>query len=713
MERLRRLFAYLPIDRFANTHLTFVIRHLSFSTADCQRFPQSLIPNLHLLFLWNFHLNCILLVNALTKPPDGFMMQHTSPLETLKNVFGFDEFRSGQKEVIDLLLAGKSALAVFPTGSGKSLCYQLPALHLSGLTLVISPLIALMKDQVEFLKSRNIAAERLDSTLEWEEARRIYSDLREGRLKILFIAPERLSNERFRDLISGLSIDLMVVDEAHCISEWGHNFRPEYLKLARLAEQFKVGRILAVTATATPRVAEDICRGFNIEDDAYINTGFYRPNLTLYFSICSDPAERSALLLSKLKERPPGPTIVYVTLQRTAEDVAAELAGEGFNARPYHAGMHKEDRTSVQDWFMASDSAIVVATIAFGMGIDKSDIRYVYHYNLPKTLENYSQEIGRAGRDGEPSICEVIAYSPDIIVLENFVYGDTPEPQAIEQLIGGILSKDNEFDVSIYELSAQHDIRNLVVKTLLTYLELMGILESTSPFFADYKFQFIAQTEELLGRFDDIRRDFLERLFAIAKKGRTWLTLNANNAAVELGEKRERVISALNYLEEQGLIRLQVSGARQGYRFLKRSEDVAALCEELTARFVDSEAANIARIDGMMALIRSDACCVRKLLAYFGEDLQRDCGHCQWCDGRGGLNFARPEASSIDIDGRLIREIVSQTPLTRTRQVTRFLCGLPSPAISRNRLRGHEAYGLYEDVPFAHVLQAVRGYGEE
>src|SRR5215469_2817549 len=222
---------------------------------------------------------------------------------TLKNGFGFDTFREGQEAVITKILQGKSALAVFPTGSGKSLCYQLSALHLDGLTLVISPLIALMKDQIDFLTKRNIPAARIDSTIELNEVRRIDADLRAGRLKLLYVAPERFSNERFIHKLRQLKISLMVVDEAHCISEWGHNFRPDYLKLARTARTLGIGRVLTLTATATPTVAHDICREFRIENDAFIHTGFYRPNLTLQITPCR-PDQKLDLLLGRLKDRP-------------------------------------------------------------------------------------------------------------------------------------------------------------------------------------------------------------------------------------------------------------------------------------------------------------------------------------------------------------------------------------------------------------------------
>ena len=385
----------------------------------------------------------------------------------LRETFGFGAFRDGQREVVQHLLAGRSALAVFPTGGGKSLCYQLPAMTFDGMTLVVSPLIALMKDQIDFLVGKGVRAARLDSSLGAEETRDVWDDLWNRRLKLLYVAPERFASERFIQRIRRSSISLMVIDEAHCISEWGHNFRPDYLKLAALSRELHAKRVLALTATATRSVAEDICSNFSIHPDAYINTGFHRPNLIMRAIPCS-ASERDAFLVNCLRERARGATIVYVTLQKTAEQMAEYLSGHGIDARAYHAGMDGELRHDVQDWFMASPDAVVVATIAFGMGIDKSDIRYVYHYNMPKSLENYMQETGRAGRDGAESCCDLLMCPEDVATLENFTYGDTPTPGAVRSLVDYLLEQPDVFDVSVYELSNEYDIRNLVVSTLLT-----------------------------------------------------------------------------------------------------------------------------------------------------------------------------------------------------------------------------------------------------
>jgi ATP-dependent DNA helicase RecQ len=488
------------------------------------------------------------------------------PLEVLAARFGFDAFRPGQEQVVEALLAGRSALAVFPTGAGKSLCYQLPALLLDGMTIVVSPLIALMKDQIDFLQRSGIDAARLDSSLDAADQREIFDRLRAGSLKLLYVAPERFSNERFLSQLARTRISLFAVDEAHCISEWGHNFRPDYLKLAERTPELAAERVLALTATATPAVVADIRAGFAIAEADAVVTGFYRPNLTLLTTPVA-AGERKARLVERLRERPSGSTIVYVTLQRTALRIAEHLASAGLLARPYHAGMDAEERAAVQEWWTSSEEAIVVATIAFGMGIDKADVRYVYHYNLSKSLESYSQEIGRAGRDGKPSMCELFACPDDVPTLENFAYGDTPTREALTGLLAEVLDHPVgfEFAVSEYELSGRHDLRPLVLKTVLTYIELDGVLRQGTPFYAGYRLRPLGDMtlEEVYGRFDESRADFLRRLIATGKTGRTWTTLSPDDAATELGEERSRILAALEYLDEQGLVELQPSEVRQ------------------------------------------------------------------------------------------------------------------------------------------------------
>jgi len=636
------------------------------------------------------------------------MMSSQAAHRALTGIFGFDTYRNGQEQVINRLLAGSNVLSVFPTGGGKSLCYQLPALLLDGLTLVISPLIALMKDQVDFLATRGVPAGRLDSSLAREETLHLYEELNDGRLKLLYISPERLGNERFLHSMQRRRIALLAIDEAHCISEWGHNFRPDYLKISRLAEQLKVERVLALTATATPEVAGDIARAFNIAKEDIVNTGFYRPNLKLAATPCT-AAERQELLLARMRKRPQGPTIVYVTLQRTAEEVAGFLCENGFDARPYHAGMDTDDRNATQDAFLASDKMAVVATIAFGMGIDKPDIRHVYHYNLPKGLESYMQEIGRGGRDGKDSVCELLACADDIVTLENFTYGDTPTPEAVAALISDVLDRGDEFDISVYELSGRHDVRPLVVQTLLAYLELQNVIVSTGHFYSEFKFQPQRSSREILARFDAQRAAFLRAIFGHAREGKTWFTINVEGVCRSTGEKRDRIVKALGYLEETGDITLQASGVRQGYRIIEAGCDRSALGETLSARFARREEQDIARIQRIVRWAEHGRCLTQHLLDYFGEE-RGECGHCLRCQGirASSLPPARYDPPG-EADVARIRSLLAEghDALAAPRQLARFLCGIPSPATTRAKLRTHHLFGAYQSVPFREILDIL------
>jgi ATP-dependent DNA helicase RecQ len=550
--------------------------------------------------------------------------------DALRGHFGFEQFLPGQREVIEHLLAGRSAVAVFPTGAGKSLCFQLPALLFEGVTLVVSPLIALMKDQIDALTARGIAAARLDSTLSLDQYRDVMRRVRNGKLRLLYVAPERFQNERFREVLEHTQVSLFAVDEAHCISEWGHNFRPDYLKLVQFARRTKAERLLALTATATPKVMDDICRAFEISPAAAVRNSCYRPNLTV-LTTPVDAASRDTLLVERLRSRERGPTIVYVTLQRTAEEVAERLSAAGFAAAAYHAGMEDEDRARVQDAFMQSAAGIVVATIAFGMGIDKSDIRYVYHYNLSKSLENFSQEIGRAGRDGAPSTCEMFVCTDDLRQLEAFAYGDTPQREAVERLVDELFGQGEHVDVSYSELSKLCDIRLLVVRTIMTYLELDGYLAGGTPYYATYKFKPRVPSAQILKEFEGERRQFLEGMFRQTKKAKTWVQIDVDRAARALDATRDRVVRALDYLAERGWLELQATGTRNQYQRLKSPDDPLALARQLHKQLVDREQQEIARLGQVLSLADAPGCQVVALCRHFGETRSEPCGHCSRC----------------------------------------------------------------------------------
>lgn len=346
--------------------------------------------------------------------------------QKLKEVFGYDTFRPHQREIADAFLAGRDALAILPTGAGKSLCYQLPALVRDGLTVVVSPLIALMKDQVDQLTASGVAATFLNSSLDSPEARKRFAKLHNGEYKLLYLAPERLMLPEFLPKLSAWGMTALAVDEAHCISEWGHDFRPEYRRLREVREAFPGLPLLALTATATPRVREDIRTQLELRDPEIFIASFNRPNLTYRVVPKAKAAEQ---VVKFVRERADEAGIVYCQSRRAAEAVAAALRKAGVAAAPYHAGLEGDERARNQEAFLRDEVRVICATIAFGMGINKPDVRFVIHADLPKNVESYYQETGRAGRDGLPSDCLLFYSRGDVVKYLRF-FEEITDPDA-------------------------------------------------------------------------------------------------------------------------------------------------------------------------------------------------------------------------------------------------------------------------------------------
>lgn len=352
----------------------------------------------------------------------------------LKEIFGYESFRQGQKQIIEQVLQGKDTLGILPTGAGKSICYQLPALLQEGVTLVVSPLISLMKDQVDQLNIANIPATFINSTVDEQEAYFRMQQIENGEVKILFVAPERFELESFNYFLQHFPIDLVAIDEAHCISQWGHDFRPSYVTFAkRLADLPTSPTILALTATATPRVSADIQDLLQISEDNTVKTGFLRENLR--FEVVKGKDKRD-FLKSYLKEHTDESGIIYANTRKEVEEVTEWLNRNNFPAKRYHAGLAEGERQKNQEDFLYDEVPIMVATNAFGMGINKSNVRFVIHYGMPATIEAYYQEAGRAGRDGLDSDA-ILLFSPNDVRLRNFL---------IEQGEGSEQHKEQEYE---------------------------------------------------------------------------------------------------------------------------------------------------------------------------------------------------------------------------------------------------------------------------
>ncbi|MGE3979746.1 MAG: ATP-dependent DNA helicase RecQ, partial [Nitrospira sp.] len=351
----------------------------------------------------------------------------------LNERFGFATFRPGQEDVIRAVLAGRDAMAVMPTGQGKSLCYQLPATLLPGLTLVISPLIALMQDQVTAMRQRKIAVAAFHSGLSGLEKSRVMQDLQQRRVQLLYLAPERMQHEEFLKLLRSLWVSLLVVDEAHCISQWGHDFRPDYLKIGRLRRELTNPPCLALTATATARVQTDLCQRLSLRDPFRLVAGFRRTNLALSVHHCQTLREKLGIVERLVCRTEKGTILVYCSTRRTVEEVAAWLGQSHLSVGYYHAGLSDEDRRLVHDDFRRGTLRILVATNAFGMGIDKPDVRLVLHFDIPGSVEAYYQEAGRAGRDGQPAACVLLFHERDVATQEYFIAQASKDSEGAER----------------------------------------------------------------------------------------------------------------------------------------------------------------------------------------------------------------------------------------------------------------------------------------
>jgi len=627
--------------------------------------------------------------------------------QELQKHFGFDTFLKGQEEVIRKVLDHQSAAAIFPTAAGKSLCYQLPAMLLPGMTLVVSPLLSLMKDQLDFLLANHVAAARLDSTLAKDEYTRIIESAKNGEIKILMISVERFKNERFRSHLQKMSTSLLVVDEAHCISEWGHNFRPEYLRLPAYQKEFDISQTLLLTATATEQVIDDMCAKFNILKDNVFVTGFYRDNLFLQITP-TEHSEKKDHLLQKILKTPHDPTIVYVTLQKTAEAVAEFLCGKKINAHPYHAGMDSEKREQIQNEFMDGTLDCIVATIAFGMGIDKKDIRRIIHYDLPKSIENYSQEIGRSGRDGIPALCEVLANRDNIHILENFIYGDTPEKHSIIQLLRTIKeNKDFVWEIKTVKLANELNIRILPLKTLFVYLAMENIIRPKLTYFEEYSFKYKTEPKEIISSFEGERKQFVTAIMNHCHTRKIWTSVDIQAILNSYNTERQRILTALEYFDEKDWIELQSKQAVEVYDILNQAFNTDDMAEKMYALFKKKESLEIQRIHNMISFFESDACISKQLAGYFGEHLAIErCGHCSFCkSGKVVLQNTTELKPLSNFNYREFLDEFIQAVGERFSEVnlTKFLCGIYTPVFSKLKIKKLPHFGILESYPFLEV----------
>ncbi|EGG09818.1 uncharacterized protein MELLADRAFT_95325 [Melampsora larici-populina 98AG31] len=590
-----------------------------------------------------------------------------------------------------------------------------------------------MKDQVDGLVQRGVPAASLDSMQDMQQAACVKAEVRSGKIKLLYVAPERLNNELFLDMMNGLEcISMVAVDEAHCISEWGPSFRPDYLKVARFAQEVSAQRVLALTATATPQVAKEICAGFSIDyDTGLFKTSTYRKNLTLKVEVATTPEEKLSVLIPMLQRRT-GAAIVYVTTQGDAEDLVQLLRRRGLDeAGVYHAGMSSEDRLRTQEKFIQSERGIVCSTIAFGMGIDKATIRQVIHYKLPKTLENYSQEIGRAGRDGLPSECCVFLSKYDIPPLEAFARGNTPSLRSMKSWVADVFTTDLDEDECLvfnhYAQAKAHDIKINTLGLLFAQLELnFNLMRATTPFYSVFTWP---RDDRIIAKMKAEKGDLARTLCNHMSNGPSNSSIDIAETASLTGIRRADLTAQLN--RWQAMFDFQTKGSQVRHRYRLLTEDgnmpgiemVDIIATQLYDEMFKREEADVGRLYEVVDLLTKDDCMSEsnypmpkiilslgiRLAAYFGDHESiplSSCGACIYCATLEPIKFDCKVETKVDaVKAKLILDACPYRDDARL--LARIALGIASPRTTELKLtKASEGgpFGCMEDTQFDQLI---------
>ena len=556
----------------------------------------------------------------------------------LRENFGYPDFRPPQIRAVQAVLAGRDSLIVLPTGGGKSLCFQVPALMRDGLTLVVSPLISLMKDQVDALERRGLPAAFINSTLSSGEVANRLARAQNGELKLLYLAPERMEAARTVDKLLAIGIALLAVDEAHCISEWGHDFRPSYRRIGAIRERLLRPQTVALTATATPQVREDIIRQLALKNAVVVVGGFDRINLTYHVVATPTQLEKDRASVQWLRGAS-GPAIVYAPTRKAVERIAAVLVRNKVKAVGYHAGLDEDLRRRTQDAFMKESARVIVATSAFGMGIDKPDVRLVVHHAMPGTLESYYQEAGRAGRDGQPSTCVLLHMYPDRFTHEFFIQNAHPDRETIERVWHVLRSEAKDTGLaalSIEDLSARvpPKIGDRKVSAAVRALASAGALTLDAPSPGRVWIRLMATPGRITSSLSGERtydREVLRALWRSAgKKIETGASIDLNQLSPGFGGSYQ-VMPILERLQSEQY--LTVSRVGGGFRLDAQSNDPAWLPVNWQA-LERRRQADLARLDAIQRYAQTRTCRRAFVLRYFGDpDARSTCNACDRCLG--------------------------------------------------------------------------------
>ncbi len=635
------------------------------------------------------------------------------PHTALEKHFGLTEFRPAQLEIIENLIAGQNTLATLPTGSGKSLTFQLPAYLLEGTVVVISPLLSLIRDQVQKLELQGVPICQIDSTLNENERVVNLKRIAKGEIRLVYTSPETLSSKDLLEILKRIKVSVVAIDEAHCFSEWGHSFRPSYLSLPQLCRVLKPHAILALTATATKKVASDIRKAFRIKVAQHIAISPTRENLSYHVIPCQSD-ERDDKLASLLSEPDHLPAVIYAMRQEQCEEIAGKLSQKGFNVRLYHAGISNGSRMQVQDDFINDKVDVIVATIAFGMGVHKANIRSVTHYHLPKSPEGWLQESGRAGRDGHPARVYLLACGDDTIPLTNFLRARELKETTIHSLLETVTSQGKITAIQPYKTRVDLEILPSTLDVLLAKMELSKIIRySHNSWRYATMWQIYGRIFEL-NDYPKPHRDAIQFIIEnSADKKQMYYRYDLDESRDEFNIPSEKLYSTLEEIKQSGEIQVRFSGWRKHYKMLKvvEKDELNEISQDLykyhQQQLVDGEE----RLREVNRIATTKSCIPAQFEKWFGvpvEDRTKACGKCSSC-----LGHKRPRKLPKQKDQQIthdhlerINQLLEKKSkrLNSPQKLTRFLCGIPTPYNRHFYLYKHSDFGMLKDHHYNDVL---------
>lgn len=604
--------------------------------------------------------------------------------EALNKYFGYKDFRPGQQEIIDEIIKGKNTLAVLPTGAGKSICFQIPALIGDNYSIVISPLIALMNDQVDSLNKTQEVAAFINSTQSYYETEKVLQDIHFGKIKIIYIAPERLENTEFALRLKNLNPQYLFIDEAHCISEWGHNFRPSYTKLKDFVEFTGIKKISAFTATATPEVVKDIVKQLGMKNVSIIIKGFERDNLFVNVEISKRKKERSL----EIYQRHKNPAIIYTSSRKKAEELAEYFNFNKIKCEFYHAGIDPIIRKKIQEDFIEDRLPVIIATNAFGMGIDKKDIRLVIHFNSTGSIENYYQEIGRAGRDGKSSHTYLLFDETDIRIHEFFISNSYPNKETIKKIynaicdsaqiaLGMISEKVIPVNLAYIKLHTKEDISNAILSSSLKYLADAGYISLNSAYKSTNKIKILFDEMRLKSFIKNTSNELMKDvlIFFIRNYGKEIFikptNINIDQLQSETGLTKQETSETLTNLEFLGLLEFSKADGKESISLIQprvRSEELKLNYKLINELYISSKQ----KLDKMVDFVYSDDCRFKFILKYFGEEANDyTCGKCDNCLKQNGSSEYSKEYVNEKVE-----ELLNENHFEFTeKQITDILLG--------------------------------------